>query len=56
MTKRASEMTTEELAQYVMENSTTGDPDLSLGDWLDASQVDGLTADEVVREWDEGRD
>jgi len=57
MTKqRASEMTFDELYQYVVESSITGDPDLSLGDWLGNGDISYESADDVVKEWDEGRD
>lgn len=54
--KQASEMTTAELAQYVIDNSTTGDPDQSLGDWLNGGDLDGMTAVDVVMEWDADRE
>lgn len=52
----ATEMTLTQLAQYVMENSLTGDPDTSLDDWLSNGDMDGMTADDVVAEWDADRD
>jgi len=55
--KMASEMTNSELAQYVLQHSVVGDPDNSLYDWIANSiaDLDEMTADDVVIEWDAER-
>ena len=54
-TNLASEMTIQELEQYVLTHSTTGDPDSSLMDWLSGSDLSDATPDDVVAEWDADR-
>ena len=53
--KLASQMTEQELEQYVAQNSQTGDPDASLQDWISGSDLSTETPDDVVAEWDAGR-
>jgi hypothetical protein len=55
-TQKAAEMTIAELADYVRNHSETGDPDISLEDWLSAGDLDGMTADDVVADWDSDRE
>ena len=54
--KLAAEMTTEELFDYVMGHSVTGDPYTSLEDWLVEGDLTDETPDDVVEAWDADRD
>lgn len=51
----ANEMTALELEIYVAQNSNTGDPDSSLNDWINGSDLGGMSVSDVVEEWDAGR-
>ncbi|MFH1635556.1 MAG: hypothetical protein ABIG63_16315 [Chloroflexota bacterium] len=55
MSTLASKMTIQELEQYVLTHSVTGDPDSSLMDWLSGSDLSDETPDDVVTEWDAER-
>jgi len=52
----ATDMTLAELEAYVIRNSKTGDPNRSLMDWLSHGDLNGVTVDDVVAEWDEDQD
>lgn len=54
--RNASEMTQDNLETYVRDNSQHGDPDSSLQDWIAHGDLDGMTMDDVVAEWDSGRE
>jgi hypothetical protein len=55
LNRQANEMSLEELEMVVLRNSRTGDPDRSLMDWLAAGDLGGMTIQDVIDEWDEGR-
>ena len=49
-------MSLEDLETKVANESKTGDPDSILQDWLSHGDLDGMTVDDVVEEWDADRE